>query len=325
MPSSLSLLVGAAAVLFGLASAQAETYPSRPVTIVAPTTTGGPPDTIARIIGERMKSSLGQPVIVENVTGAGGSLGVQRVARSAPDGYTVSIGHLNSHVFTGAVYNLNFDLLKDLAPVTLLTSAPMVFVVRSGFPANNLRELVAYLKEHPKGAAFGSVGIGGPAKVWTTNFQNKIGIEFQFVPYRGAAAIVQDLIAGQIDVACVEASNVLPHLKGGKIKSYAVLSNTRWALAPDIPTIDEAGNPGFYMTFWHGLWVPRDTPHDAIGKLEAAVVDALADPATRARLMQTGQEIVPREQQTPEALGAHHKAEIEKWWPIIRAAGIRAQ
>jgi tripartite-type tricarboxylate transporter receptor subunit TctC len=319
------LLASATAVMLGVTGALAESYPSRPITIVAPTTAGGPPDTIARIISEPMRASLGQPVIVENVTGAGGSLGVQRVARSAPDGYTVSIGHLNSHVFTGAVYNLNFDLLKDLAPVTMLTSAPMVFVVRSGFPANNLRELVGYLKEHPKGAAFGSVGVGGPAKVWTTNFQNKIGIEFQFVPYRGAATIVQDLIAGQIDVACVEGSNVLPHLKGDKIKSFAVLSKTRWAAAPDIPTIDEAGSPGFYMSFWHGLWVPRGTPQEAIDKLDAAVVDALADPLTRERLVQTGQEIVPREQQTPEALGAHHKAEIEKWWPIIRAAGIKAQ
>jgi len=320
-------LLGIAAVLVAgaVTGAQSETYPSRPITIVAPTTAGGPPDTIARIIGERMKVSLGQPIIVENVTGAGGSLGVQRVARSAPDGYTVSIGHLNSHVFTGAVYNLNFDLLKDLAPVTMLTSAPMVFVVRSGFPPNNMRELVAFLKEHPKGAALGSVGVGGPAKVWATNFQNKIGIEFQFVPYRGAAAIVQDLIAGQIDVACVEASNVVAHLKGGKIKSFAVLSKTRWAVAPDIPTIDEAGAPGFYMTFWHGLWVPAGTPADAIAKLDAAAVDALADPATQARLALTGQEIVPREQQTPAALGAHHKAEIEKWWPIIKATGVKAE
>lgn len=318
-------LLGVAAVLLGTLMAQADTYPSRPITIVAPTTAGGPPDTIGRILGERMKVTLGQPVVVENVTGAGGSLGVQRVARSAPDGYTVSIGHLNSHVFTGAVYNLSFDLLTDLAPVTMLTSAPMIFVVRDGLPPNNMKELVAWMKQNPKGATFGSVGIGGPAKVWATNFQSKIGIEFQFVPYRGAAAIVQDLIAGQIDIACVEASNVVAHLKGGKIKPYAVLSKERWAAAPDIPTIDEAGVPGFYMTFWHGLWVPKGTPRDAIMKLDAAAVDALADPATRARLNQVGQGIVPREQQSPEALGAHHKAEIEKWWPIIKAAGIKAE
>jgi tripartite-type tricarboxylate transporter receptor subunit TctC len=318
-------LVALALLAAAIVPAQADTYPSRPITLVAPTTAGGPPDTIGRILGERMKGTLGQPVVVENVTGAGGSLGVQRVARSAPDGYTVSIGHLNSHVFTGAVYNLSFDLLTDLAPVTMLTSAPMIFVVRSGLPPNNLKELVAWMKEHPKGATFGSVGVGGPAKVWATDFQNRIGIEFQFVPYRGAAAIVQDLIAGQIDIACVEASNVVAHLQGGKIKSYAVLSKDRWPVAPDIPTIDEAGSPGSYMTFWHGLWVPKGTPWDAIMKLDAAAVDALADPATRARLNQIGQGIVPREQQTPEALGAHHKAEIEKWWPIIKAAGIKAE
>src|SRR3954471_21145212 len=272
-----------------IADAQAQNYPSRPITLVAPTTAGGPPDTIGRIIGERMKTPLGQPVIVENVTGAGGSLGVQRVARAAPDGYTVSIGHLNSHVFTGAVYNLSFDLLKDLAPVTLLTAAPMVFVARSGFAPNSVKELIAWMKEHPNGATFGSVGIGGPAKVWATDFQKKIGIEFQFVPYRGAAATVQDLIAGQVDLACVEASNVVAHLKGGKIKAYAVLSPARWSVAPEIPTIDEAGLPGFQMTFWHALWAPKGTPQDAIAKLDAAAVGALGDPATRARLNQVGQ------------------------------------
>jgi tripartite-type tricarboxylate transporter receptor subunit TctC len=312
-------------ILATSSAASAEAWPTRPITIVAPTTAGGPPDTIARILSEPMRISLGQPVIVENVTGAGGSLGVQRVARSAPDGYTVSIGHLNSHVFTGAAYNLSFDLLKDLAPVTLLTEAPMVFVARSGLPAANLKELVAWMKQHPKGISLGSVGIGGPAKVWAINFQNKVGIEFQFVPYRGAAAIVQDIIAGTIDVACVEASNVVSQLGGGKLKAYAVLSPQRWPAHPEIPSIDEAGVPGFYMTFWHGLWVPAGTPREVIGKLNAAAVDALADPAARARLAQIGQEILPRAQQTPEALGAHHKAEIEKWWPIIKAAGVKAE
>ena len=308
-----------------MAGAQAQDYPSRPITLIAPTSAGGPPDTIGRILSERMKATLGQPVIVENVTGAGGSLGVQRVARAAPDGYTVSIGHLNSHVFTGAVYNLSFDLLKDLAPVTLLTSAPMIFVARSDFPANSVKELIAYMKEHPNGATFGSVGIGGPAKVWATDFQKKLGIEFQFVPYRGASATVQDLIAGQVDLTCVEASNVVAHLSGGKIKPFAVLSGTRWPAAPDIPTIDEAGLPGFRMTFWHGLWVPAGTPQSAIAKLDAAAVDALADPTVRSRLALIGQDVMPRDQQTPEALAAFHKTEIEKWWPIIKAAGVKAE
>jgi tripartite-type tricarboxylate transporter receptor subunit TctC len=308
-----------------IAGAEAQTYPSRPVTLIAPTSPGGPPDTIGRILAESMKVTLGQPVIVENVTGAGGSIGVTRVARSAPDGYTVSIGHLNTHVFTGAVYNLSFDLLKDLAPVTMLTSAPMLFVARKDFPPNNLKELIAWMKERPKGATFGTVGLGSPGKVWATDFGNKIGIEYQFVPYRGAAATIQDLLAGQIDLACVEASNIMAHLHGGKMKAYAVLEKTRWPVAPEVPTIDEAGAPGFYMTFWHGLWVPSGTPQDVIAKLNAAAVDALADPQVRARLAQAGQNIVPREQQTPDALAAHHKAEIEKWWPIIRAAGIKPE
>ncbi|MCX7311633.1 MAG: tripartite tricarboxylate transporter substrate-binding protein [Hyphomicrobiales bacterium] len=316
---ALMLITGA------ITDARAQGYPSRPVTLIAPTTAGGPPDTIGRILAERMKAPLGQPMIVENITGAGGSLGVQRVARAEPDGYTVSIGHLNTHVFSGAVYNLTFDLLKDLAPVTMLTSAPMVFVVRNGFPPNNLKELVAWMKERPRGAAFGSVGVGSPGKVWATDFQNKNGIEFQYVPYRGAAASIQDLIAGQIDIACVEASNVVAHLKGGRIKAYAVLEKKRWSEFPDIPTIDEAGAPGAYMTFWHGLWVPRGTPPEAIAKLNAAAVEALADPSVRARLAAVGQDIVPRDQQTPEALAAHQKAEIEKWWPIIKAAGIKAE
>jgi tripartite-type tricarboxylate transporter receptor subunit TctC len=308
-----------------IAGAEAQNFPSHPITIIAPTSPGGPPDTIGRILAERMRVTLGQPVIVENVTGAGGSIGVTRVARSAPDGYTISIGHLNSHVFTGAVYNLTFDLLKDLAPVTMLTSAPMLFVARKDFPPNTLKELVAWMKQHPKGATFSTVGLGSPGKIWATDLGHKIGIEFQFVPYRGAIAGIQDLLAGNIDLACVEASNIMSHLHGGKMKAYAVLDKNRWSVAPEVPTIDEAGAPNFYMTFWHGLWVPNGTPQDAIAKLNAAAVDALADPQVRERLARAGQTIVPREQQTPAALAAHQKAEIEKWWPIIRAAGVKPE
>jgi tripartite-type tricarboxylate transporter receptor subunit TctC len=272
-----------------------------------------------------MRQVLGQPIVVENVTGAGSTLGLARVARAAPDGYTVSIGHLNSHVFSSLTYSVSYDVLKDFAPISMLTTAPMLFVKRAGLPPQDLKELIAWLKAHPNAASFGSVGVGGPARVWGTDFKNRAGVEFQFVPYRGAAAIMQDLIAGQIDLACVEASNVLPHLRSGKVKALAVLTKDRWAVAPDIPTIEETGAPGFTMTFWHGLWVPKDTPKDAIAKLNAAVVDALADPTVRARLTQIGQEIVPHQQQTPEALGAFHKAEIEKWSPIIKAAGIKAE
>ncbi len=312
-----------ALVVFALAGAQAEVYPSRPITIIAPTTAGGPPDTIARLLSDRMRAVLGQPVVVENVTGAGSTIGVARVARAAPDGYTVGIGHLNSHVFSSLTYNVSYDVLKDLAPVVMLTSAPMLFAARAGFPPNNVRELIAWLKEHPSSATMGAVGVGGPATIWSADFKARNGVQFQLVPYRGAAAVMQDAVAGQIDLVCTEASNVLPHWRAGKVKVYAVLAKDRWAVAPDISTIDES--LGFAMTFWHGLWVPKDTPKDVIAKLNAAAMDALTDPTVRARLAQMGQEIVPREQQTPEALGAYHKAEIEKWLPIIKAAGIKAE
>jgi len=306
------------------ANVAAESYPSRPITIVAPTTAGGPPDTIARLLGERMRLTLGQPIIVENVTGAGGTIGVGRVVRAEPDGYTLSIGHLNTHVFSGATYALSFDLLKDLEPVALLTTSPQVLIGRSGLPPNNLQELIAWLKANPN-ASFGSVGMGGPGRVWGTYFQNSIGAHLQFVPYRGAAAFVQDLVAGQIDLASPEGSNIVPHLRGGKIKTYAVLTRTRWAAAPEIPTIDEAGGPGLYTPFWHGLWAPKGTAKEVIGKLNVAVVEALADATVRARLAGLGHEIVTRDQQGPEALGAYHKAEIEKWWPIIKAGNRKAE
>ena len=312
------IFVGAA-----VADARAQTYPSRPITIIAPTTAGGPPDTIARLLSDRMRNALGQPVVVENVTGAGSTIGVARVARAAPDGHTVSIGHLNSHVFSSLTYSVQYDVLADLAPVAMLTSAPMVFVARIGFPPNDLKELMAWFRANPNAATFGAVGIGGPATVWGADLKSRNGISFQFVPYRGAAAIMQDLVSGQIDLACTEASNVLPHLRSGKLKAYAVLAKDRWAPAPEIPPIDEA--LGFTMTFWHGLWVPKDTPKDAVAKLNAAAMDALTDPTVRARLGQMGQDIVPPERQTPEALGAHHKAEIEKWGPVIKAAGIKAE
>jgi tripartite-type tricarboxylate transporter receptor subunit TctC len=305
-------------------AASAQSYPSRPITIVVPTTAGGPPDAIARILGERMKVTLGQAVLVENVTGAGGTIGIARVVRAEPDGYTLSIGHLNTHVFSGATYHVSFDLLADLEPIALLTTSPEVLIGRSGLPPNNFQELVAWLKTNPN-ASFGSVGMGGPGRVWGTYFQNSVGVQLQFVPYRGAAAFVQDLIGGQIDLASPEGTTVVPHLNTGKIKIYAVLTRNRWMAAPDIPTIDEVGGPQLYMQFWHGLWAPKRTPAEVIARLNTAVVEALVDPVVRARLAGVGQEIAPAEQQTPQALAAFHKAEIEKWWPIIKAANIRGE
>jgi len=304
--------------------AHAQDYPSRPITIVVPYPPGGPTDTLARIVTERMRTALGQSIIIENVSGAGGNIGVGRVARAAPDGYTFGIGQVSSHVFSGAVYTLQYDLLKDFEPVAMLTTAPMWIIAKNALPAN-LKGLLDWLWANPDKASFATVGIGGPAHLCGVYFQNKTGTRFQFVPYRGAAPAMQDLLAGQIDLTCLEASNSLPQVRSGQIKAYAVLARTRWAPAPNIPTIDEAGVPGLYIPFWHGFWAPRGTPKHAIAKLNKATVETLADPAVHQRLVDMGQEIPPREQQTPEALGVFQKAEIEKWWPIIKAANIKGE
>ncbi len=318
------IVLAAAAMMAGIAGAAAQSYPSRPVTMIVPFPAGGPTDSLARIVSERMKASLGQPVIVENVGGAGGSIGVSRVARAAPDGYTIGIGQLTSYVFSSAVYNTSYNLLKDFEPVGLLTIAPQWLIGRGNLPANNLSELIAWLKTNGDKASFGTIGIGSPSHVFATLFQKTTGTQFQLVPYRGGGPAMQDLVGGQIDLSCLEASNTLANVRAGKIKAFALLSKTRWAQAPEVPTAEESGVP-LAMPFWHGLWVPHGTPKDIVAKLNAAVVEALTDPAISGRLADMGQEIPPRDQLTPEALSAFHKAEIEKWWPVIKAANIKAE
>jgi tripartite-type tricarboxylate transporter receptor subunit TctC len=303
----------------------AQVYPSRPITMIVPFPAGGPTDTIGRIIAEGMRVSLGQPVIIENVSGAGGSIGVARVARAEPDGYTLSIGMLLSHVFTEAVYKVQYNLRTDFEPVSLLTSVPLMFVGSKDLPANDVKELIAWLKANPNRGTLGTVGVGSPTHVWGLQFQAYTGAFLQFVPYRGAAAALQDLLAGRIDLTCLDASLLLPHVRSGRIKAYAVLAAAPWAMAPDIPTIDKIGPPGLSMPFWHALWAPKGTPKHVIGKLNAAVVATLADPLVRKRFIDLGQDIFPQEQQNPEALDALQKVEIEKWWPIIKAAGLKAE
>jgi tripartite-type tricarboxylate transporter receptor subunit TctC len=319
----LHLATGAAILPAATRVANAQTFPTRPVTIIVPFPAGGPADVIARIIGDRMRTSLGQPVIIENVSGAGGSIGVARVARAMPDGYTLSIGQLNSHVFSGAAYSVRYDLLKDFDPVALLTSNPLMIVGRKDLPARNIRELVAWLKANPDKASFATPGVGSPSHVWGIYFQKATGTRFQFVAYRGAVPALQDLLSAHVDLTCLQASDLLPHVRGGNIRAYAILAGTAWVRAPDIPTVDEAGVPGLHMPFWHGLWAPANTPREIVGKLNRAAIEAVGDPSVRQRLVDIGQEIVPPEQQTPEALAALQKAEIEKWWPIIKAANIK--
>jgi tripartite-type tricarboxylate transporter receptor subunit TctC len=321
----LHLVAGACALPGVTRFAWAESYPTRPITVIVPFPAGGPADVIARIIGERMRTTLGQPLVIENVSGAGGSIGVGRVARSAPDGYTLSIGQLNSHVFSGAAYSVRYDLLKDLAPVTLLTTNPQMIVGEKDLPPKDLKELIAWLKANPDKGSYGTPGFGSPSHVWGIHFQNNTGTRFQFVPYRGAAPAMQDVLSGQIDLTCLQASDLLPQVRSGNVKAYAVLAKSPWAQAPDIPTVDAAGVPGLHMPFWHGLWVPANTPTDIIARINAATVEALGDPSVRQRFTDIGQDIFPTEQQTPQALAALQRSEIEKWWPVIKAANIKLE
>ena len=318
-------LTALAAVLPAVSSrARAQVYPSRPVTIIVPVPPGGVADPIARILADHMTPGLGQPVVVENITGAGGSIGAGRAARAAPDGYTLSIGNWLSHVGASAVYPVQYDVLNDFAAVSLLTNSPMLLTARKDFPANDLKELIAWLKANPDKATAATVGTGSASHVSAVYFQRATGTRFQFVPYRGGGPATQDEVAGHVDLMFNEGTGALPFVLNRQIKTYAVLSQRRWFAAPDVPTSEELGVPGANISFWHGLWVPKGTPQEIVAKLNSAVVEALADPTVRQRLTAIGQEIFPRDKQTPQALHAFHQAETEKWWPIIRAAGIKA-
>ncbi len=312
-----------AATVGVICTATAQGYPSRPITIIVGFPPGGPTDTVARILADRMSKSLGKPVIVENVPGAGGTIGGARVARAKPDGYTLSVGNWSSNVGAGAIYPLNYHVMNDFEPVALLATSYLWIVGRKGLPANNLQELVAWLKANPDKATAGSIGIGSAAQMCIIDFQNKTGTKFQIVPYPGGSPALSDLLGGQIDFICPEASQTLPYVQSGEIKAFGVAAMKRWFAAPDVPTIDEAGVPGINIAFWHGLWAPKGTPKDVIAKLNAAVIDAFADPTVQKRFTDLGYDFPGRDQLTPEALAAYHKAELGKWWPIMKAAGIK--
>ncbi len=314
-----------AGILGCISGASAQVYPSHPITAVVGYAAGGPTDTLARILVEPMKASLGQPIVIENVTGAAGSIGAGRVARAAPDGYTISIGDWSTHVVNGAIYPLSYDLLKDFQPVSLLPSSPSLILAKNALPPKNLTEFIGWLKANQDKALIGTAGVGSPSHVSSIRLQSVTGTNAQLVPYRGAAPAMQALVAGEVDVIFNQISNSLPFVRAGKIKAYAVTTKTRLAAAPEIPTVDEAGLPGFYVSVWRGMWAPRGTSKEVIARLNAAAVYALADATLRKRLIESGEDMPSREHQTPEALGAFQKAEIERWWPIIKAAGIKPE
>jgi len=317
------LLIAGIAAFWCFSSALAADYPTRPITFIVPFATGGPLDSLGRMLAERMGAILGQRIVVENVAAAGGSVGVGRVVHAAPDGYTISVGNWSTHVLNGAIYSLGYDLVNDLEPIVLLPSAPQLIVARKNLPASNLGELISWLKSNQ--ANVGTAGIGSAGHVSALLFQRETGAQFAFVHYRGAGPAMVDLIGGHIDVMFDQSSNSLPHIRDGTIKSYAVTSRARLAPAPDVPTVDEAGLPNFYIAVWNGLWAPRGTPESVIAKLNSAAQEALRDPSLRERLAALGQDVPRPDQASPAALGILQQAEIAKWWPILKSANVKAE
>lgn len=314
---------GSAALPAATRLARADTYPSRPVTMVVPFAAGGGTDIFARILAEGMRGPLGETVVIENVAGAGGTIGVGRVVHAPPDGYTLSIGTLTTHVLSGALYPVQFDLINDLAPIAELGYEPLLIAVKNALPVKNLKDMIAWLKANPDKATAGIPGAGSTGNLADLSFQKVTGTSFQFVPYRGDGPAVTDLVAGQIDMMIEPSSNFVAQVQAKTVNALAVTSKARHPGMPDVPTVDEAGLPGFYVTIWFGLWAPKRTPKDIIAKVNAATVAALADPMVKEKLAKLGQQVSVREQQTPDTLGALQKAEADKWWPIIKAANIK--
>ncbi len=314
------------ALALGLApAASADDYPSRTIVMVAPLGVGGSTDIIGRIMADAMGRQLAQTIVVENTTGAGGTIGEGRVAHATPDGYTIGIGQWGTNVANGAIYKLNYDLMKDFEPIGLIATQPFFVAARKDMPANNLKEFVAWLKANEDKTNEGHSGVGTPSHVAGLLLQQAVGTKWTMVPYRGAGDASQALLAGQIDVLLVTPAVGAPQMKAGQIKVYAVTAPQRIDTAPDVPTTDEAGLPGYQFSFWHALWAPKGTPKPIIAKLNEALRKALADPTTRKRLLDLAQDIFQPDQQSPEALRNFQQGEIDKWWPIIKAAGIKAQ
>ncbi len=305
--------------------ANAQAYPSRPITLVVPFGAGGPSDTIGRILADGMRTRIGQPVIIENIPGASGTIGVGRVARAAPDGYTLVLGNWATHVLNGPMFALSYDLQKDFEPVSLVSSDPLIIVARKSLPATNLKELIVWLKANSDTATQGTTGAGGISTIGGLLFQKETQTHFTFVPYRsGLGAAMQEMIAGHIDFMIDTSANSLPQVRAGAIKAFAITSKQRLQSAPDVPTVEEEGLPGLYALNWQAVFVPKATPAEIISKVNTAVMAALADETVRKQLTKIGQNIFPEHEQTPQALRAFQNAEIEKWWPIVRAANLKA-
>jgi tripartite-type tricarboxylate transporter receptor subunit TctC len=313
------------ALLAATSAATAQTYPARPVTIIVPFAAGGATDVLTRFLAERMRTALGQTIVIENVTGAGGTIGVSRAARAPADGYTIQVGTSTTNMLSGGLYPLQFDLLNDLDPIILIGSEPMMIVGKKAFPASDLKELIAWLKANPDKASVGIPAVGGTGHLTGLAFQKETGTTYQFVPYRGNGPALQDLVAGQIDLQMEPASNFYEQVRAGAIKAFALTSRQRVATAPNIPTADEAGLPGFYASLWYGAWAPKGTPKEIVARLNAVMLETLAEPAVMRRFEELGIAKPQRDQQTPEALRAYQKSEAEKWWPVIKAANIKGQ
>jgi tripartite-type tricarboxylate transporter receptor subunit TctC len=313
------------AALLSASFARADNFPSHPLTMMVGFPPGGPTDTLARIVADGMKNALGQPIAVETVSGASGTIATGRVVHAAADGYTIGIGQWSSHVGSPAIYRLDYDIVKDLQPIALLAYSPLWILGKSALPPDNIADLISWLKARKEPVTLGTVGTGSAAQLCAYYFAQKTATRFAYVPYRGAAPALQDLIGGQIDMSCLEASATLPSVQAGKIKAYAVMSEDRWTKSPNTPSMIESGVPGLSITFWHGLWTTKGTPKAEVDRLVSSVTTALSDPAVKQRIEGLGMVIFPRDQQNPAALLAYHKAELDKWWPVIKDAGIKAE
>ncbi|MBX9843825.1 MAG: tripartite tricarboxylate transporter substrate binding protein [Xanthobacteraceae bacterium] len=319
----LSLAAGATSLAVLPRRARAQAYPSRPITMVVPVPAGGALDTNARLVAEGMRAALGQPVVIENITGAAGSVGTTRIARATPDGYSILYGANVTHVLNPAVLNVTYDPVSDFEPIALIGNTPWLFAVKNDLPVKDLRELIAWLKANPDKATFGTAGVGSPSHVGGVLFQRVTGTTFQFIPYRGTAPVIPDIVSGQIDMAILDPITSLPQARAGKMKILAAMSRRRSTGAPEVPTSEEAGVPGVQTDPWQGMWAPKGTPKDVVARLNAAVVAALTDEAARKKFADQSYELTPREQLTPEFLAQFQKSEMDKWWPVIKAAGIK--